>query len=68
VELKSEKSIKEYLETLPDDTIIKYYLDVDKALLLDFPLEIDLEPRLAICPPFILLRYLFTCIASCLLR
>jgi hypothetical protein len=29
VELKSEKSIKEYLEKLPDDTIIKYYLDVE---------------------------------------
>ena len=29
VELKSEKSIKEYLKTLPDDTIIKYYLDVE---------------------------------------
>lgn len=27
--LKSEKSIKEYLKTLPDDTIIKYYLDVE---------------------------------------
>ena len=27
--LKSEKSIKEYLEKLPDDTIIKYYLDVE---------------------------------------
>ena len=26
--LKSEKSIKEYLKTLPDDTIIKYYLHV----------------------------------------
>ena len=25
--LKSEKSIKEYLKTLPDDTIIKYYFD-----------------------------------------
>jgi hypothetical protein len=29
VELKSEKSIKEYLKTLPDDTVIKYYLDVE---------------------------------------
>lgn len=29
MELKSEKSIKEYLQTLPDDTIIKYYLDVE---------------------------------------
>jgi hypothetical protein len=29
MELKSEKSIKEYLENLPDDTIIKYYLDVE---------------------------------------
>jgi hypothetical protein len=29
VKLKSEKSIKEYLKTLPDDTIIKYYLDVE---------------------------------------
>ncbi len=29
VELKSEKSIKEYLKKLPDDTIIKYYLDVE---------------------------------------
>ncbi|WP_016939240.1 hypothetical protein [Nitrosopumilus sp. SJ] len=27
--IKSEKSIKEYLKTLPDDTIIKYYLDVE---------------------------------------
>ncbi len=27
--LKSEKSIKEYLKTLPDDTVIKYYLDVE---------------------------------------
>jgi len=32
VELKSEKSIKEYLEKLPDDTIIKYYLDVEYSL------------------------------------
>ena len=29
MELKSEKSIKDYLEKLPDDTIIKYYLDVE---------------------------------------
>jgi len=29
VKLKSEKSIKEYLKTLPDDTVIKYYLDVE---------------------------------------
>ena len=29
MELKSEKSIKEYLQKLPDDTIIKYYLDVE---------------------------------------
>jgi len=29
MELKSEKSIKEYLKKLPDDTIIKYYLDVE---------------------------------------
>ena len=29
VEVKSEKSIKEYLRALPDDTIIKYYLDVE---------------------------------------
>ena len=29
MELKSEKSIKEYLKTLPDDVIIKYYLDVE---------------------------------------
>lgn len=29
MELKSEKSIKKYLQTLPDDTIIKYYLDVE---------------------------------------
>ena len=29
MELKSEKSIKEYLTKLPDDTIIKYYLDVE---------------------------------------
>ncbi|MBT5201739.1 MAG: SHOCT domain-containing protein [Thaumarchaeota archaeon] len=27
--LKSEKSIKEYLKTLPDDTVIKYYSDVE---------------------------------------
>jgi len=27
--MKSEKSIKEYLKTLPDDVIIKYYLDVE---------------------------------------
>ena len=27
--LKSEKSIREYLQKLPDDTIIKYYLDVE---------------------------------------
>ncbi len=29
MKLKTEKSIKEYLKTLPDDTIIKYYLDVE---------------------------------------
>jgi len=29
MKIKSEKSIKEYLEKLPDDTIIKYYLDVE---------------------------------------
>lgn len=29
MELKSEKSIIKYLKTLPDDTIIKYYLDVE---------------------------------------
>jgi len=29
MELKTEKSIKEYLKTLPDDTVIKYYLDVE---------------------------------------
>lgn len=29
MELKSEKSIIEFLKTLPDDTIIKYYLDVE---------------------------------------
>jgi len=29
VEIRSEKSIKEYLKALPDDTIIKYYLDVE---------------------------------------
>ena len=29
MKLKSEKSIKEYLKTLPDDTVIKYYLDVE---------------------------------------
>ncbi len=29
MELKSEKSIKDYLKKLPDDTIIKYYLDVE---------------------------------------
>ena len=29
MELKSEKSIREYLKGLPDDTIIKYYLDVE---------------------------------------
>ena len=27
--LKSEKSFKEYLKKLPDDTIIKYYSDVE---------------------------------------
>lgn len=35
MEIKSEKSIKEYLKTLPDDTIIKYYLDVEYS---PFPL------------------------------
>ena len=29
MELKTEKSIREYLKGLPDDTIIKYYLDVE---------------------------------------
>ena len=29
MEIKSEKSIKEYLKKLPDDTIIKYYSDVE---------------------------------------
>jgi len=29
MEIKSEKSIKEYLKTLSDDLIIKYYLDVE---------------------------------------
>ena len=29
MEIKSEKSVKEYLKKLPDDTIIKYYLDVE---------------------------------------
>lgn len=29
MELKSEKSIKDYLKTLSDETIIKYYLDVE---------------------------------------
>jgi hypothetical protein len=29
MKLKSEKSLKEYLKKLPDDTIIKYYLDVE---------------------------------------
>ena len=29
MELKSEKSIKEYLKKLSDDTIIKYYSDVE---------------------------------------
>ena len=29
MEIKSEKSIKEYLKTLSDDIIIKYYLDVE---------------------------------------
>ena len=29
MKLKTEKSIKEFLKTLPDDTIIKYYLDVE---------------------------------------
>jgi len=29
VVLKTEKSFKEYLEKLPDDTIIKYYSDVE---------------------------------------
>ena len=27
--IKSEKSIKEYLKTIPDETIIKYYLHVE---------------------------------------
>ena len=27
--MKSEKSIKEYLKTLSDDTVIKYYIDVE---------------------------------------
>ena len=35
MEIKSEKSIKEYLKTLPDDTVIKYYLDVEYS---PFPL------------------------------
>ena len=29
MKLKTEESIKEFLKTLPDDTIIKYYLDVE---------------------------------------
>ena len=29
MEIKSEKSFKEYLKTLSDDVIIKYYLDVE---------------------------------------
>ena len=29
MEIKSEKSIAEYLKKLPDDVIIKYYLDVE---------------------------------------
>ncbi|WP_232202968.1 hypothetical protein [Nitrosopumilus sp. SJ] len=29
MKFKSEKSIKEYLKKLPDDTVIKYYLDVE---------------------------------------
>ncbi len=29
MEIKSEKSIKEYLKTLSDDLIIRYYLDVE---------------------------------------
>lgn len=29
MKLKSEKSFREYLKNLPDDTIIKYYLDVE---------------------------------------
>ena len=29
MELKTEKSLIEYLKTLPDDVIIKYYLDVE---------------------------------------
>ncbi len=29
MEIKSEKSIKDFLKTLPDDDIIKYYLDVE---------------------------------------
>lgn len=29
MEIKSEKSIKDYLKKLPDDTLIKYYLDVE---------------------------------------
>ncbi len=40
MELKSEKSIKEYLEKLPDDTIIKYYLDVEYS---PFPILVNQE-------------------------
>ena len=29
MDLKSEKSIKEYLKTLPDEILIKYYMDVE---------------------------------------
>ena len=29
MELKSEESVVAYLKTLPDDTIIRYYLDVE---------------------------------------
>ena len=29
MDLKTEKSFREYLKKLPDDTIIKYYLDVE---------------------------------------
>ncbi|MFQ5497303.1 MAG: hypothetical protein ACE5DU_05390 [Nitrosopumilus sp.] len=40
MEIKSEKSIKEYLKTLSDDQIIKYYLDVEYS---PFPILIIQE-------------------------
>jgi len=40
MEIKSEKSIKEYLKTLSDDQIIQYYLDVEYS---PFPILIIQE-------------------------